>query len=290
MESRPCNVCQSGLRSDGTRYLGEVNRHHTYRCPACRLVFVYPKLTFDELDGIYDSYHDETDQLELNQAGETDLFQEILRRLGSAKGQASGELLDIGASFGHFLDLARKQGYTTKGVEIAKEPSEYARTVLGLDVECMSLEDAHFESERFSAVSLLNVLEHVPDPFKVLTESWRITKPGGTIAIVVPNLLLAYPYLIATRSVGLKLNVPTSAYHVPFHLTLFGPASLRWMLSATGWQNIEITNAPVIRNRSRAKTLIKQTVRSLGDGLAMLTGGALIYGYSLLAIAQREKR
>jgi SAM-dependent methyltransferase len=249
------------------------------------LVFVYPKPSFDEIAGFYANYHAETGQMELSQGGEQCLFQEVLKHI--SRRASRGEVLDIGASYGHFLDMARKQGYAVKGVEIAAEPCRYAREVLNLDIECLSLLEARFETGRFAAITMLNVLEHLSDPQDILNECWRIAQAGGVIAIVVPNVLLTYPYFVATRRLGLEVRVPGSAFDVPAHLSLFSSSSLRWMLQAAGWDNIWIANAPVIRNQSRLRTAVKQCVKWLGDGVSNLTGNRLVYGYSLLAIASK---
>lgn len=61
-------------------------------------------------------------------------------------------------------------------------------------------------------------------------QAWR-----RVIVIVVPNLLLAFPYFWLTRRIGWESPVPTHAYDVPFHLSLFSPDSLRLMLTSAGW-------------------------------------------------------
>ena len=286
LELQPCRRCRAGQQAADCHYLGKVNGCKTFRCPDCRLVFVYPKLAPEKITGTYAIYHDQFGMMDLTESGEGSLFAEVLDAI--SKRGVQGELLDVGSSYGHFLKMARDRGFKTKGVEIAPQPCEYAKSQLGLDVECCSLDEARFESGRFSAITMLNVLEHLTDPYEILIECRRILRPDGLIAIIVPNLLLGYPVLKATRALGIETEVPTSAYHVPFHLTLFGPASLRRMLVSSGWKDIEISNAPVITNRSRSRTFAKQAVRWLGDRLADLTSESCIYGYSLLALARKQ--
>jgi SAM-dependent methyltransferase len=43
-------------------------------------------------------------------------------------------------------------------------------------------------SGKFDTVLLLDVLEHVPDPAKVLSEIYRVLRPGGTLILSVPHL------------------------------------------------------------------------------------------------------
>lgn len=282
-----CPVCLFGQTADRSLTLGSLNHYTVMKCPECGLVYAYPKPTLDQLSKLYSNYHVETNQIELSGKGEVTLFQNVLHYVSSRGAQ--GELLDIGASYGHFLDMARSKGYSTRGIEIAVEPCEYARRVFHLDVECKTLAKTSFNEDRFSAITLLNVFEHMPDPYETLIECRRITRPDGVIVIVVPNLLFAYPYFSLTRRLGLEIPVPSSAYAVPYHLTLFSPRSLRRILHASGWEDIMIVNAPVILNSSFVKTTAKRTIKWLGDKLADITSGRLVLGYSLLAVAQKPK-
>ena len=206
---RACEVCQAGQTSTGTCFLGRVKGYRIFRCPACKLSFVYPKPTPAQLDSLYAGYHAETQQLQLSQAGEQQLFHTITDTMQERGAQ--GELLDIGASYGHFLDMARRRGFAVKGIEIASEPCRYAREVLNLDVECKDLFEAMFEPDRFGAITMLNVLEHVAKPHEVLEECRRIAKAGAVLTIVVPNFLFAYPYFAVTRRLGLEFSVPSSS-------------------------------------------------------------------------------
>lgn len=43
-----------------------------------------------------------------------------------------------------------------------------------------------FDDNRFSSVLMINVLEHLPDPIKVLEEICRICEPGASVVIRVP--------------------------------------------------------------------------------------------------------
>jgi 2-polyprenyl-3-methyl-5-hydroxy-6-metoxy-1,4-benzoquinol methylase len=281
-----CEHCHSGLVGYGAANLGRVRGYGIRRCPACELTFVWPKPSDSELAALYATYHENTGQHLLNSEGETELFTHVVARLIDAVGP-SGSLLDIGSSYGHFLALARARGFSTKGLEIASGPARSAREQLGLDIEEVTLEERAFPSGAFTAVTLLNVLEHVPDPLATLQEAFRVARPGGVLIVVVPNLLFAYPYFRVTRRLGLELPVPTSAYDVPFHLTLFSPRSLRTLLAAAGWQVTAIGDAPVIRNRSVIRNLMKRSTWLASRLLSAASGNALLLGYSQLAVARK---
>jgi len=51
-----------------------------------------------------------------------------------------------------------------------------------------------FEDASFDAVTLLDVLEHIPDDAAAAREAWRVVRPGGWILVSSPNLRWRSPY------------------------------------------------------------------------------------------------
>ncbi len=97
-------------------------------------------------------------------------------------------ILDIGCAQGFFLYNASKAGYTTKGIEISQDAATYAVKEFGLDIEAKSFEEIRFPENYFDAVTLWQVLEHVPYPLTVLREAHRILKPEGLLVVSTPNI------------------------------------------------------------------------------------------------------
>ena len=112
------------------------------------------------------------------------LFQRIVEKIVIFK--PHGRLLDVGCSVGIFLDVARKNGFDVKGVEVSTWASEFARQK-GLDVLTGGLSDAAYPEKSFDVVVLNHVLEHIPDPVAVLLEARRILRDDGLLVIGVPN-------------------------------------------------------------------------------------------------------
>lgn len=108
------------------------------------------------------------------------------------------KLLEIGAGVGTFLIIARtKYEINAFGIEPSKDEfspfSQISRTLLeeyNLPkdiVICGRAEKLPFEDNSFDLIYSTNVLEHVQDPKKVLSESIRVLKPGGYLQFVIPN-------------------------------------------------------------------------------------------------------
>jgi len=76
-----------------------------------------------------------------------------------------GRLLDVGCASGLFLLQARQAGWNIAGIEPNEALCEDARKNLNgaSEIQCKTLEMARLQSG-FDAITVWDVLEHVPDP------------------------------------------------------------------------------------------------------------------------------
>jgi SAM-dependent methyltransferase len=105
-------------------------------------------------------------------------------------------VLDVGSGYGSFVLLARAGGLDARGVDLAEFELRTARRRLARarpadDADEVyvhgSALDLPFESDSFDAVTLWNVLEHVPDHRRALQEAARVLRPGGGLFLIAPN-------------------------------------------------------------------------------------------------------
>ncbi|HTN24538.1 MAG TPA: class I SAM-dependent methyltransferase [Solirubrobacteraceae bacterium] len=137
-----------------------------------------------------------------------------------------GALLDVGCGAGGYLDLMRALGWAhVAGVDISARGVETARDALGIEAHQGDLAQVGFDDETFDAVSLSHTLEHIADPVALLREVRRVTRPGGRIAILVPNVRSMLSRLLG--SYWLCLDPPR-------HLVNFSPAGLRIAIERSG--------------------------------------------------------
>jgi SAM-dependent methyltransferase len=149
----------------------------------------------------------------------------------------SGMLLDVGTGDGRFLDFARAQ-FQIMSTEISESGARYARA-RGFAPLIGPLSRVALPERYFDVITLWHVLEHLLDPAQSLAALKRMLKPGGILAIAVPNetaSLLRYRF--SRRADSHPLG--HLAWGQEIHLTHFVPATLRSLLSRLGFRILEM--------------------------------------------------
>lgn len=146
----------------------------------------------EQYQGVFD---EQMIEAHLNEFVESSLADNLAAVIAGGS-QAGATLLDIGAGYGAFVLACRKHGLDATGFELAPFEIDISRRRLvrvepGADPKVVFREgDAGrlpFPDDSFRIVTLLNVLEHVPDYRMVLAEAVRVLRPGGRLFVVCPN-------------------------------------------------------------------------------------------------------
>ena len=170
------------------------------------------------------------------------LYADVDEALARSAGGRRGALCDVGSGTGDFIAFAGEQGWAACGLEPSRLACDRAQS-LGLAVENHTLEsfmEAHPERVgQFDAVTMLYVLEHVPDPAQVVQQCRRLLKPGsGLLTVVVPNDFNAFQ----TAAVA-SLGVRRWWIAVPDHVNYFDFPSLSRLLEGCGFTVVDRTAA-----------------------------------------------
>jgi 2-polyprenyl-3-methyl-5-hydroxy-6-metoxy-1,4-benzoquinol methylase len=160
----------------------------------------------------------------MKQASYRELFATLARL------RSGGRLLDVGCAMGFLLEAAEQAGYEGWGLDLNPEAVRVSQQKLGDRVAQGELSAASFPGVAFDVVTLIDVLEHVPDPAALLAEVHGRLVPGGVLAALVPN----------TASVTRRLFGRRWPHYAPEHLYFWTPAALRRQLAASGFEVREI--------------------------------------------------
>jgi len=104
-----------------------------------------------------------------------------------------GRVLDVGCSSGHFLRVARENGWQTQGLEISADTARTARERFGLDVSAGTLDDVALPERHFDVVTMWDVIEHLRDPRGAMSIVHRILKDDGLVVFLTPNIGGLFP-------------------------------------------------------------------------------------------------
>jgi len=201
------------------------------------------------------------------------IFSDILDALTVRLAGGRRRLLDVGAHAGRFVTLARKRGWRAEGLELNPKTAAYARAASGVPVHQGNMHTFERVDSAYDAITLTDVLEHVPEPRLVLQKARRLLSPDGWIAIKVPNAP-AQRVKERTRAVVRRGYRPSLADNL-VHVNHFSPASLRLALEREGYDRVSVfAGAPELANdgtSSRLDRLLRlaafRSVRALPGGV-----------------------
>lgn len=145
---------------------------------------------------------------------------------------------ELGCAAGAYLMQLQERGWQVSGVEPGERPAAAARAA-GLNVATGTLDSQPQDEQSFDFAASWMVIEHVPDPRTTLTQMFALLRPGGVLAISVPNAGCWEP-----RCFGSAWD----AWDLPRHLHHFSPRSIRRLLTECGYTNIEVIHQRNVLN------------------------------------------
>ncbi len=175
------------------------------------------------------------------------------------EGQA--QALDIGSGYGFFSRAALDRGFQVVAVNPARAENSIFQQLNGFEPIPLFFEAVDFGTEKFDLVILSQVLEHLLDPFDVLVKVRNLIKPGGVLALAVPNVDAILIKILKSKSSFLGL---------PGHIIHFSRQGLSALLRRAGFEvnrHTYISRIPYfsISNRlhiqGRSRQLVNYVVR-----------------------------
>lgn len=193
-------------------------------------------------DRMYDQHWSETwIEGEFNASYKDFIFTTILAELAVRIGPRARRLLDVGAHVGRFMHLAQQRSWDVEGIELNPRTAACAARHTGAPVHQVNAQTLAQSGHRFAAVTLTDVLEHIPEPVALLSTIAGLLEPGGWLAVKVPcgrsqwhkeRVLAA---LLPSHRVSLADNL--------VHVNHFSPSSLAKAIEGAGFASVTVQTA-----------------------------------------------
>jgi SAM-dependent methyltransferase len=166
-----------------------------------------------------------------------------------------GRLLEIGSAYGFFLKEAQSV-YEVHGIELAREAVEACHRAGLPNVRQGVADDLTLSSiGPVDAIVMLDVIEHLQDPFETLRRCSSILKPGGVMLITTGDF-----GSFAARLTGHRWRLMTP----PQHLWFFTRKSISRISSSLGLSMVGFSRPWKLVPLS---LILFQVARILGFGL-----------------------
>ena len=240
-----CPLCfsdKTGLLFNSNDHFVSRKDFAVFKCSDCGFLFTQDYPEESEIGAYYESEeyisHSDTSR------GFSNKLYRIARTimLGRKKvlvekitGLIKGKILDIGSGTGYFAAIMRKAGWQVKGVEINEKARNFSASNFGLEVD---LPDriTSYDTNSFDCITLWHVLEHFHDPFKYISEIYRLLKPGAVCVVALPN---------SSSYDSTYYKQFWAAWDVPRHLWHFQPSTFRVLSEKSGFTLGNIKTLPL---------------------------------------------
>lgn len=214
-----CPLCNKKVFRIIANELRDGTKQKVFLCEQCKLGMLDAHVSEDSLKKYYSKKYRTVGKPKLtsvsNPAELFEIYQEFqedrLRLLAPYFGKTK-KLLEIGCSSGMFLYQVKNKVGAIAGVDYDISAATYAAKKCGCPVYTTNLNETPLEKQSFDIIVAFQVLEHVKSPMEFIKDIGVYLKPGGVIAIEIPNLAA----------------VLLSAYNLPFYKKFYYHKSHLW--------------------------------------------------------------
>lgn len=145
-------------------------------------------------------------------------------------------LLEIGSSYGYFLEMASRAGWEAEGVEISKYACDVARS-RGCKVHQESLLSVQLLPESYDVVVMWDVIEHLPNVGPIVERCATLLRPGGALIARTPDGRALQPSGGLWKASYRHLAYPANTAEHVFHFT---PETLSLLMVREGLLKVGI--------------------------------------------------
>jgi SAM-dependent methyltransferase len=214
------------------------------RCTDCGSVFIGNSIHNDELGTAYSTIDSAQYFAEIKYENGKKMLKAArdLERLRSH----DSHIIDIGSGNGEFVKILHDRGF--RELSVHEIPGADLSMVKGMAVTIyQDFDYSGLPEQHFDVTTLLDILEHVPDPQFLVTTCARALRAGGLLYIHTPvvtkldRFMHGFQKLPYLDKIGRMWQRGRTSI---FHLENYTPTSLELLLRRAGFTNINI----IVRN------------------------------------------
>lgn len=257
------------------------------KCSRCKLIFHFPLSESKKLEEHYTNYgnYSSPDYIKKEIIRRENVYKKIgteLKKLAE-KYELGAKVLDVGCSNGILLFHLEKIGFDVYGVEVDSSSSKCAKDLLGEDrIFNGYLSESPFLNKTFDFVVCEQTIEHVENPFEVLSDIHKALKKRGVLRLTTPSF--GGPSFRVLKDQW-KNVAPND------HISMFDVPSIKHYMKEAGFNQLKIVSGGFLWNARRAGEKEFQQYNSKSINFLLLVIGKLLKyinkGDGLLVIARK---
>ncbi|HTU42946.1 MAG TPA: class I SAM-dependent methyltransferase [Candidatus Aquilonibacter sp.] len=182
----------------------------------------------------------------------------LLEWVGTGK-----RVLEVGCSTGYMSQLMKQRNCTVTGIEVDAEAARCAANHCE-EVHVLDLNSPEwirrFTEGRFEVVLLGDVLEHLVDPARVLSQMRELLAPNGSLVISLPNIV---HWEIRAEVLLGRFDYQSCGILDHTHLRFFTLKSARELIESAGCRIVRFHPAVGGRRTGHARPLWQMLARML---------------------------
>lgn len=185
MSLNSCNLC--GCKN--SKNCLKIRQYELLRCQSCGHVYLSEAAEkCKEIKYEQEYFTSKTNNVEINKRllkEDKKRFDRIISEVYKYKN--NGRWLDIGCGLGGVLSAAKEQGYITTGYDVSEYAVSQIKKIYKIPAFTGDIKK-NIKNNSFDIISLIHVLEHIPDPVNYLiNDVIPFLKSDGILFVEVPN-------------------------------------------------------------------------------------------------------
>jgi len=267
-----------------------------YRCQDCNLAYLDPCLDPEGMAALYQSSESLKSMHDFHEGyyeygrldQETKTLREFRQGLEAVEKvipDAGKKIFEVGYGNGLFLALARQRGWTVDGIDTSRTNRQVAKDRFALELKEGFFEKMPEELNQWDAVAMMDVIEHMSEPYPILKKTADFLRPGGILLLGTPNQSGFFAKLshVIWRLSGGLLRFGMDKIYFLEHVAYYDKETLAQLLHRAGFEPLSSFCAET----DLAKFKLKPMERVLGE-IILFFGRIFRSGNRLVMIAKKR--